>query len=269
MASVKALFSQQAKLLSLNGNQAIVVVRPNLIKLAETKITPIQEAMSQVLGYPVMIKLQPQSAANSSSPVQTTQNIPASSSVSYQTPALPTTPSLTTPSPTTPLQPASHNTVTHASHTVPHTPQTLQPSSHTTAPQVISQPTALQPTAHQVNTPQIPSSTVSQAVPYTHTSQTLQPTQTISPQTISPQAVTPPVISQSTPLQSTPLQSTPLKTTSLQTTAPTMNQIWNEDEALRAAKNVAQFFNGEIVLDTDALPEENTVDTPLEEDVIF
>jgi hypothetical protein len=34
-----------------------------------------------------------------------------------------------------------------------------------------------------------------------------------------------------------------------------MTQVWNEDEALRAAKNVAQFFNGEVVHDSETIAE--------------
>jgi len=34
-----------------------------------------------------------------------------------------------------------------------------------------------------------------------------------------------------------------------------LDQVWNEDEALRVAKNVAQFFNGEVVSESETIAE--------------
>jgi hypothetical protein len=35
-----------------------------------------------------------------------------------------------------------------------------------------------------------------------------------------------------------------------------MTQVWQEDEVLRAAKSLAQFFNGEVVADSEAIESE-------------
>ncbi|NJN30052.1 MAG: hypothetical protein HC824_06080 [Synechococcales cyanobacterium RM1_1_8] len=35
--------------------------------------------------------------------------------------------------------------------------------------------------------------------------------------------------------------------------SPTLNQVWHEDEVVRSAKQLAQFFNGEVVIEDGLL----------------
>jgi len=198
-ASAKGLFSQQAQLVHFSGTQAIVVVRPKLMKLAETKLAPIQEAMSQVVGHNVTIRLQPsetiapEPTASQATPPQVTPPPPV-----YQTPPPQVTPVYQTPPPST-------------------------------APPSIPIPPSIPPTP-------LPTPTVEPSPPSSHAS---------SPHTLP----TPPA----------PVIAPPLTTPVVQVMPPKpitpLDQVWNEDEALRVAKNVAQFFNGEVVSESETIAE--------------
>jgi DNA polymerase-3 subunit gamma/tau len=205
-ASAKGLFSQQAQLIAFSGTQAIVAVRPKLLKLAETKLAPIQEAMSQVVGYNVTIRLQPTETIapppSASEPITTAPPVtPAAASVTTTT----TTPTSTTPTSTTPT-----------STTTPYTPSPVYESPTPPPPLSTPPPTSLPPT---------------------------QPTPLPTPPL--PHSPLP------TPQESFP---TPQPLAQVMSATP-MTQVWNEDEALRAAKNVAQFFNGEVVHDSETIAE--------------
>ncbi|MFZ4666390.1 MAG: DNA polymerase III subunit gamma/tau [Prochlorotrichaceae cyanobacterium] len=170
VASAKALFGQQAQLLTLTGKQAIVGVRPGLLQLAEGRIPPIQEALSQVLGYPVTVKLQPLSPVENPEPAR----LPSLSA--------PPSPPIASPPPET---------------------------------RSIPQPAPAPPQSHPI-------------------------------------AVTPPVppISPSPQTKSAP---TPEPRVPPQPVAKPLNQIWNEDETLRAAKSLATFFNGDVIVEEEEL----------------
>ena len=208
-ASAKGLFSQQAQLIAFSGTQAIVVVRPKLMKLAETKLAPIQEAMSQVVGHNVTIRLQPTETI-APDPTASQATTPSSTALSFST---------TSPTPATLSTPAILATP----------PTTLAP---------------ITPTSPSYETlPPPPTS-----VPSTSTSSIPIPTSTPTP--TSP---IPPVTTSSLPTLHSPLSSSPHSTPNHSPTP--MTQVWNEDEALRAAKNVAQFFNGEVVHDSETIAE--------------
>ena len=197
VASAKALFGQQAQLLALMGKQAIVGVRPSLLKLAESKIPPIQEALSQVLGYPVTVKLQPLNPSENPS------------------------------SPSSPLNPSTFST----------------PSN----PPIASLPPEVQSRPQPLPAPAIDPSPATPPIP--PSSPSLQPK---SPPKSAPKpepSAFPQATSQLTP-QLTP-QATSQNTS--QTTAKPLSQIWNEDETLRAAKSLATFFNGDVIVEEEEL----------------
>ena len=197
VASAKALFGQQAQLLALMGKQAIVGVRPSLLKLAESKIPPIQEALSQVLGYPVTVKLQPLNPSENPS------------------------------SPSSPLNPSTFST----------------PSN----PPIASLPPEVQSRPQPLPAPAIDPSSATPPIP--PSSPSLQPK---SPPKSAPKpepSAFPQATSQLTP-QLTP-QATSQNTS--QTTAKPLSQIWNEDETLRAAKSLATFFNGDVIVEEEEL----------------
>ena len=176
MASVKALFRQQAQLLSLQGSQAIVAIRPKLITLAETKIAPIQEALSQVLGYPVTIKLQPSETLTQASP---------------PTSPPPTRPTYGSQGESSPAITVSHPSV--VTETPPPSPQPTPP------------PTPRPPSPG----PDLTASERSLPTP--------------APNNFNP--------------------------------APSLAPPWQQDQVLQAAKSLAQFFNGDVVLEEDDQPE--------------
>ena len=186
VASAKALFGQQAQLLSLMGKQAIVGVRPSLLKLAESKIPPIQEALSQVLGYPVTVKLQP-----------------LNPSENFSSPSTPSRPSNLANPPIASLPPEPQ------SRPQPLPAPAIDPSPAT--PPILPSSPSLQPQSPPKSAP--------------------KPEPSAFPQATS--------------------QSTSQNTS--QTTAKPLSQIWNEDETLRAAKSLATFFNGDVIVEEEEL----------------
>ncbi|MGA1264622.1 MAG: DNA polymerase III subunit gamma/tau, partial [Prochlorothrix sp.] len=100
--STRALLEQQVRLLSMQGSRAKISSPPGLRQMVDDRIDQVEEAFSQIMGYPVKIQVETL-AKPGSHPSVAIPAPPVHAAPPVATPPIPTTPIPAPPSPAPPV----------------------------------------------------------------------------------------------------------------------------------------------------------------------
>ncbi|MEB3164801.1 MAG: DNA polymerase III subunit gamma/tau [Prochlorothrix sp.] len=264
--STRALLEQQVRLLSVQGSRAKISSPPGLKPMVDARIDQVEEAFSQIMGYPVKVQVETLVKAGQT-PAGAVQAPPAHFEPPVTAPPVVTSP-VTAPPVTAP--PVTASPVAEPPASVPPPPPAPSAPTHASPP----------PDPNPINPSPSPPDlgTITPNPAQTLNSAQLTPTLAPNPaQTLNSAQLTPTTPSKPLdpppPSPVPPNPAPPPPTASPPAASPTSRSaLWAEDEVLRAAKSFADFFNGQVVKEEGELEEidlEAWNQTPLEDDEDF